>query len=500
MLNLSESNIHLNSVASSKQQAIEMVAQALENAGYVDIGYLQGMLDREQQTSTFLGNGIAIPHGTLETRSMVKSTGVQVFQFPQGIEWGEGNTAFVVIGIAARSNEHLTLLRQLTQVLGDEQACEKLASLQNLAQFKAILTGESSFSVNAETISLDIETKSLLTLTAINAGKLQQQSAVENSFVSEIISNAALPLGQGLWITDSTLGNVQNALAFSRVKQPFEHNGKQISGVISISVVNDQVNDILAKLLDNSIQQTLLSGNLSQILTALNGEKSTTTETTNNTGLLTVVGTFTIRNEHGLHARPSAVLVNEVKKFNSKISVQNLTRNSEPVSAKSLMKIVALGATQGNRLRFVAEGEDAQQAIENLAKSIEQGLGEDVSSAPPIEPDKIEIINQTNQAQTAPEDNSLPANAIEAVFVIHNEHGLHARPTSALVNEVKKYNASIAVQNLDRLTPLVSAKSVIKIVSLGVVKGHRLRFVATGEEAQKALNGIGAAIASGLGE
>ena len=89
MLELSESNIHLNANAVNKQQAIEMAASALVQADNVENGYLQGMLAREQQTSTFLGNGIAIPHGTLDTRSMVKKTGVQVFQFPQGIEWGD---------------------------------------------------------------------------------------------------------------------------------------------------------------------------------------------------------------------------------------------------------------------------------------------------------------------------------------------------------------------------------------------------------------------------
>ena len=74
MLELSESNIHLNATATNKLQAIEMAASALEQADNVEQGYLQGMLGREQQTSTFLGNGIAIPHGTLETRSMVKKT------------------------------------------------------------------------------------------------------------------------------------------------------------------------------------------------------------------------------------------------------------------------------------------------------------------------------------------------------------------------------------------------------------------------------------------
>ena len=499
MLELSESNIHLNANAADKQQAIEMAASALVQADNVENGYLQGMLAREQQTSTFLGNGIAIPHGTLDTRSMVKKTGVQVFQFPQGIEWGEGNIAYVVIGIAARSDEHLSLLRQLTHVLSDEDTAAKLAKITDVAEFRAILMGETiePFEIPAANISLDVDTQSLLTLVAINAGQLQVQSAVENRFISEVINNAALPLGKGLWVTDSVVGNVKNALTFSRAKTIFSHNGKAVKGVITVAAVSDQINSTLARLLDDDVQTTLLNGNATEILTALLGSSSDV-ETQSVEGA--VVGTFTIRNEHGLHARPSANLVNEVKKFTSKITVQNLTRESEVVSAKSLMKIVALGVTQGHRLRFVAEGKDAKQAIETLGKAIADGLGENVSAVPPSEPDTIEIMGEQIHAPAVSEDNNLPANAIEAVFVIKNEHGLHARPSAVLVNEVKKYNASVAVQNLDRNSQLVSAKSLMKIVALGVVKGTRLRFVATGDEAQQAIDGIGAVIESGLGE
>ena len=499
MLELSESNIHLNANAADKQQAIEMAASALVQADNVENGYLQGMLAREQQTSTFLGNGIAIPHGTLDARSMVKKTGVQVFQFPRGIEWGEGNIAYVVIGIAARSDEHLSLLRQLTHVLSDEDTAAKLAKITDVAEFRAILTGETiePFEIPAANISLDVDTQSLLTLVAINAGQLQVQSAVENRFISEVINNAALPLGKGLWVTDSVVGNVKNALAFSRAKTIFSHNGKAVKGVITVSAISDQINSTLARLLDDEVQTTLLNGNSTEILTALLGSSSDV-ETQSVEGA--VVGTFTIRNEHGLHARPSANLVNEVKKFTSKITMQNLTRESEVVSAKSLMKIVALGVTQGHRLRFVAEGEDAKQAIEALGKVIADGLGENVSAVPPSEPDTIEIMGEQIHAPAVSEDNNLPANAIEAVFVIKNEHGLHARPSAVLVNEVKKYNASVAVQNLDRNSQLVSAKSLMKIVALGVVKGTRLRFVATGDEAQQAIDGIGAVIESGLGE
>ena len=499
MLELSESNIHLNANAADKQQAIEMAASALVQANNVENGYLQGMLAREQQTSTFLGNGIAIPHGTLDTRSMVKKTGVQVFQFPQGIEWGEGNIAYVVIGIAARSDEHLSLLRQLTHVLSDEDTAARLAKITDIAEFRAILMGETiePFEIPDANITLDVDTQSLLTLVAINAGQLQMQSAVENRFISEVINNPALPLGKGLWVTDSVVGNVKNALAFSRAKTIFSHNGKAVKGVITVAAVSDQINPTLARLLDDDVQTTLLNGNSTEILTALLGSSSDV-ETQSVEGA--VVGTFTVRNEHGLHARPSANLVNEVKKFTSKITVQNLTRESEVVSAKSLMKIVALGVTQGHRLRFVAEGEDAKQAIEALGKVISDGLGENVSAVPPSEPDTIEIMGEQIHAPEVSEDNNLPANAIEAVFVIKNEHGLHARPSAVLVNEVKKYNASVAVQNLDRNSQLVSAKSLMKIVALGVVKGTRLRFVATGDEAQQAIDGIGAVIESGLGE
>lgn len=500
MFNLPENNIHLSSQAKDKQQALELAAQALEKAGYVESGYLQGMLDREKQTSTFLGNGIAIPHGTLNTRTMVKNTGVQIFQYPQGVEWGDGNVAYVVIAIAARSDEHLALLRQLTHVLGDEDVAAKLASLQDRNKFRAILMGQQDFSVNAETISLNVDTQSLLTLVAINAGKLQEQGVVENSFVAEVVNQAAMPLGNGLWVTDSVVGNLKNAIAFSRANTCFENNHKSVQGVVTVSAVDEQINEHLSRLLDPQVQQVLLTGNVEQIIACLNNEAVVNQGNSEIVGEA-VVGTFTIRNEHGLHARPSTLLVNEVKKFNAKITVENISRQTDAVSAKSLMKIVALGGTKGHRLRFVAIGEDAKQAIEAIGAVIEAGLGENVSQTAVQQPDTIEIINEKSKAsEPLPSTNKECENSVEGVFTIRNEHGLHARPSAVLVNEVKKYNAIIMVKNLDRDTALISAKSLMKVVALGAVKGHRLQFVATGEQAQQAIEGIGAVIEQGLGE
>ncbi len=511
MLNLSAQNIRLNGSASNKEEAIRLVASGLVANGNVVEGYEVGMLNRETQTSTYLGNGIAIPHGTLDTRDLVKNTGVQVYQFPQGIEWSEGNTAYVVIGIAAKSDEHLTLLRQLTTVLGDEAVAEKLAKTQNLDEFVALLSGKRNEPViSAELISLDIDTSSLITLSAINAAKLQEKGYVNQTFISDVVANQPLALGNNVFVADSSKGNLLNGIAVARNK-----DGKTL---LTVSATDDSLQTELAKLLNITTRQQLMIAPADRIL-AIFGQSAADavpapTQAATSTGNLAnadqVVGTFTVRNEHGLHARPCAVLVQTLKPFEAKVTVVNLDRQAEPVNAKSTMRVVALGAAKGHRLRFVAEGNDALQAIQALQQAFVSGLGESASFVPAVE-DTIEatgnsvvakvaeVAQEVVQAVTSSE-NVANAGELEATFTIRNEHGLHARPSAMLVNEVKKYNATVQVQNLDRDSQLVSAKSLMKIVALGVQKGHRLRFVATGEEAQQALDGIGKAIEAGLGE
>ncbi len=176
------------------------------------------MLNREKPL--LLGNGIAIPHGTLDTRDLVKETGVQIIQLPQGVEWGEGNTAYVVIGIAAKSDEHLTLLRQLTTVLSDEEAAATLAKTQNLDEFIAVLSGKKNLpALSQELISLNIESSSPITLSAINAAKLQEQGYVSQAFISDVVANKALHLGNNLFVVDSAKGNQANGIAIARNTQ-----------------------------------------------------------------------------------------------------------------------------------------------------------------------------------------------------------------------------------------------------------------------------------------
>lgn len=496
MLNLSAKNIRLNGVANSKAEAIHLVAQGLVANGNVANGYENGMLAREEQTSTFLGNGIAIPHGTLDTRHLVQDTGVQVYQFPNGVEWGEGNIAYVVIGIAAKSDEHLPLLRQLTTVLSDEQVAEMLAKTANLDEFIATLSGKKALPCcSPELISLDVDTQSLITLSAINAEKLVEKGYANQAFIREVVANAPLALGNNVYLNDSQQGNQQNGVAIARTK-----TGQTL---ITVAATDNTLNSKLAPFTELAHRQKLTVAPAEQILAlfgaevAENSEKPTACECS---GTAQVVGTFTLRNDNGLHARPATELVKLAKGFEAKITVQNLDRNGEAVNAKSSMKILALGATKGTKLRFVAEGTDAEQALAAIKAGFENGLGEAVSFVP-SEADVIEVQAAPQAVETVENSAKTASNSeLEAVFEIRNEHGLHARPSAVLVAEVKKYNAEIKVQNLDRGTELVSAKSLMKIVALGVTKGHKLRFVASGEQAQEALDGIGKAIEAGLGE
>lgn len=376
MFQLELQAIHTGASAQNKEEAIRQVAAALTAAGNVAEGYVDGMLAREQQTSTFLGNGIAIPHGTTDTRDLVQKTGVQVFQFPQGVAWGEDQTAFVAIGIAAKSDEHLALLRQLTHVLSDDSVAEQLktASAEDL---RALLMGEkqaAEFSFDTSLITLDVAASDLMTLQALNAGRLQAAGAVDASFVADVVAATPLSLGQGIWLSDSSRGNLRSAVAVSRAATPGEHQGEKVALLVTVSAVDERPMEVLSylsTLLLNGKADRLLKADAAGVYALLTSEVDEQAEV--------LSAEFTIRNEHGLHARPGTALVSVIKQFNSDITVTNLDGSGKPANGRSLMKVVALGVKKGHRLRFTASGEDAQQALNAIEEAINTGLGEGVA-------------------------------------------------------------------------------------------------------------------------
>jgi phosphocarrier protein FPr len=374
MFQLSAQDIHPGQQAGNKEEAIRQVASALVSAGNVADGYVDGMLAREQQTSTFLGNGIAIPHGTTDTRDQVLKTGVQVYQFPQGVTWGEGQTAYVAIGIAASSDEHLGLLRQLTHVLSDDDVAEQLKTATTAEELRALLMGEKqsdALKLDNDTLTLDVDASSLVTLQALNAARLKEASAVDAGFVAHVINDQPLNLGQGIWLNDSAEGNLKSAVAVSRAKASFTVDGHAAALLVTVAMADEQPTAVLSRLsallLDNKAEH-LLNADAATLLALLTSDDSPAEDV--------LSAEFVIRNEHGLHARPGTMLVNTIKQFSSDITVTNLDGSGKPANGRSLMKVVALGVKKGHRLRFTAQGDDAQVALNAIGEAIASGLGE----------------------------------------------------------------------------------------------------------------------------
>lgn len=131
MLDLEPRNIELEGRFSSKAAAIREVGNLLVNSRYIKPGYIDSMLAREKVANTYLGSGVAIPHGLPKDRDFILRTGIAVLQVPAGVEWNPGEMVHLVIGIAARSDEHLEVLANLTRVLGDEELIYQLSATKN---------------------------------------------------------------------------------------------------------------------------------------------------------------------------------------------------------------------------------------------------------------------------------------------------------------------------------------------------------------------------------
>jgi phosphocarrier protein FPr len=129
----------VGAAAPDKNGAIDLVGSLLVKEGCVTSAYIGQMQQREQIVSTYLGNGIALPHGTSESRDFVKRTGLAVAQFPDGVEWGD-ERAHLVIGLAATSEEHLKVLARLATILGDEELCRRLGSTLDASDIHRTLT------------------------------------------------------------------------------------------------------------------------------------------------------------------------------------------------------------------------------------------------------------------------------------------------------------------------------------------------------------------------
>ncbi|MEZ9705716.1 PTS mannitol transporter subunit IICBA [Vibrio breoganii] len=143
-LKLSNDNIFLGMQAKTKEEVIKFAGEQLVKLGNVRPEYVDGMLAREELVSTYLGESIAVPHGTIEAKQYVESTGIVFCQFPEGIQWGEDedDVAKMVIGIAAQGDEHIQVITAITNSLDDEKAVELLKTTSNPQDVLNILNGK----------------------------------------------------------------------------------------------------------------------------------------------------------------------------------------------------------------------------------------------------------------------------------------------------------------------------------------------------------------------
>jgi len=134
---LAKERIQLNATATDRTDAIRKAGDLLVTSGCVLPEYVEGMLKREESMSTYLGSGVAIPHGIYENKEHVLQTGISVLQLPQGVEWDEdGESVYLVIGIAASSDEHVNVLASLAEAVEDEDV---LAEMINATDPEIIL-------------------------------------------------------------------------------------------------------------------------------------------------------------------------------------------------------------------------------------------------------------------------------------------------------------------------------------------------------------------------
>jgi mannitol PTS system EIIA component len=134
---LTPETIELKARLDSQEEAIHRAGTLLVENGHVEERYIDSMFEREKSVSTFIGNAVAIPHGTGDSKQWVSRSGLSILTVPEGVEYGDGNVARLVIGIAGKGDEHLEILSKIATVCEDEDNVEQIVRAETKEELLA---------------------------------------------------------------------------------------------------------------------------------------------------------------------------------------------------------------------------------------------------------------------------------------------------------------------------------------------------------------------------
>ncbi|SDL35474.1 phosphocarrier protein FPr [Franzmannia pantelleriensis] len=467
MLTLGQDDILLDCQASDWREALDAAAQALETAGLVDTGYRQGLHAREAQSSTFLGNAIAIPHGTPDSRQHVKRTGVRVLQFPRGVEWHDGNRIHVLVTIAAQNDEHLDILRQLTHVLDRDGVAERLAAANAADEVAALLSkAVVEARLDADTLCLGFPAADAAELALAGAARLRQTGCVESEFVAAMATATPQSLGQGLWLASGERGVNQPALALATPEAPLTTVNGPVNGVFCLAAQGDAHRPLLERLvalLDSGAGESLAALSEAEVLARLAGESASAQ-----------TASVRVLNAHGLHARPAKQLVQVARAQPLAIKVRLADGGGAAVSAASLTKVIGLGARRGQQLLFSAEGVGAEAALTAVCEAVSAGLGEKVASFDEGREHAVVTSGETPALEPLPADTphlavaASPGLAIAPLFVMRTPRFDYPRQGCGEGPETARLEQAIAdgQTQLEELVKRAPGGEVAEILSM----------------------------------
>ncbi|KKC44851.1 phosphoenolpyruvate--protein phosphotransferase [Acinetobacter sp. V2] len=459
MLALEPRHIHMNQHAVDKKHALQCLVDILVKDGLVTPEYITGLINREQQSATYLGQGIAIPHGTPQSREFILETGIRLAHFPEGIIWDGENTIYLAVVIAAKSDEHLQVLQILTRALMQDVS-EQVKNATQPEQIIELLQAQPlSLTLHENLIQTEIESQDIEDLLWSASQILKKHNFVKCGFLSSLEPDQVIQLQDQIWSISSSKFVQQPAISIVKPRHALDVNGQKLNTLVCIAA-NEQLDsqrfNRLIDILFNpeqvaKLDQTQAPNEIAKIIGA---------DVIPDWPHRSVV----LANAHGLHARPATHLVNLTKSFQGDIQIA--VDDGNFVSAKSLTRLLALGCKRGQTLRFIAEPEtDAVEALDKVIQAVQEGLGEEVE---PIQ------SSDTQEAQSPQTVKSLPK-TLSTNTGIPASSGLAFGPVHVIKPKVYQY---------ERMGLSVKAEKEKLDIALHAVKNNIHQVIAKSEVAE----------------